>query len=97
MPPRNHRNQAPTLSADLENYAQLYFKYSLIFENQVNVVRHKTKEVDEAYAKVCGEHNGLQRDAPPTQTGLEELYNVLKYFGDLCEANSAPQTVIELS
>jgi hypothetical protein len=95
--PRNRRNQAPTLSAELEHYAQLYFKYSVIIENQVIVVQHKTKEVDEAYAKVLGEHNGIQRDAPRTQTGLQELHNVLKYFGDLCEANPAPQTVIELS
>ena len=93
--PRKNPRQAPALSAELEEYAQLYFKYTIIIRQQVDAVRHMPKEVDEAYEKVCREHNELQRDAP-CESSLEELYNVLKFFGDLCE-NAAPQTVIELS
>jgi hypothetical protein len=95
--PRNRKNprQAPALSAELEEYAQLYFKYSVIIRQQVDAVRHLPKEVDEAYAKVCGEHDELQRGAP-AQSSLEELYNCLKYFRGLCD-NAAPQTLLELS
>ena len=96
--PRKNPRQAPALSAELEEYAQLYFKYTIIIRQQVDAVRHMPKEVDEAYEKVCGElehSNELQRDAP-YESSLEELYNVLKFYGDLCE-NAVPQTVIELS
>jgi hypothetical protein len=95
--PRNRKTvrQAPALSAELEEYAQLYFKYTIIIRQQVDAVRHLPKEVDEAYVKVCKEHNELQRGAP-LQSSLEELYNLLKYFGGLCE-NAAPQTLLELS
>ena len=60
--PRKNFQQARALSTELEEYAQLYFKYSVIIEDQIDVVRHMTKEVkDKAYAKVCGEHNNGSR------------------------------------
>ena len=62
--PRKNLQQARALSNESEEYAQLYFKYSVIIEDQIYVVRHMsdmTKEVDEAYAKVCGEHNNGSR------------------------------------
>ena len=93
--PRKNLRQAPALSAELEEYAQLYFKYSIIIRKQVDAVRHLPDEVDKAYAKVCREHDEYQRNTPHP-TSLEELYQALKYFGDLCE-NAAPQTVLELS
>jgi hypothetical protein len=94
-PSRKNLRQAPALSAELEEYAQLYFKYSIIIKQQVDAVRHLPKEVDKAYAKVCEEFEEHQKK-PQGQTSLEELYHVLEYFGGLCE-NAAPQTIIELS
>ena len=95
--PRNRKNlrQAPALSAELEEYAQLFFKYSVIIEEHADAVRHVPDEVDKAYEKVCREHDERQRNAPRPPS-LEDLYQALKYFGGLCE-NAAPQTVIELS
>jgi hypothetical protein len=89
-------SQAPALSAELEEYAQLYFKYTVLIQEQADAIRHmRPDEVSEAHARVTEEHNELQRDAP-RQMSLEGLYHVLEYFGGLCE-NAAPQTIIELS
>ena len=73
----------------------IFFKYSVMIEEQVDAVRHVPDEVDKAYAKVCREHDEYQRNTPHP-TSLEELCQALKYFGGLCE-NVAPQTVFELS
>ena len=90
-------SQAPALNAELEEYAQLFFKYSVIIEEQINAVRHMPDEVSEAYAKVTEEHNEMHRHDPQRgEPTLEESQNVLKDFGPLCE-NTAPQTTLELS
>ena len=86
--PRKNLRQTPALSAELEEHAQLYFKYSIIIRQQVDAARHVPDEVDKAYAKVCREHDEHQRNTPHP-TSLEELYQALKYFGGLCE-NAAP-------
>ena len=109
MMPRQHRNtrhaSAP-MSKELEDYAQLYFKYSVIIQEQSAAVHPQTgaiqplsNEVMEAYAIVNEEHNERRRltlsSSPLFDPSIEELQNTLKYYGDLCEI--PPQTLLELS
>ena len=80
---------------ELEDYAQLFYKYSVIIEEQSSAVRHLQNEVTEAYAVVAEEHNNMVKEIQPRELSIEELLNTLKYYGDLCEV--PPQSVLELS
>ena len=78
---------------EIEYYALLIFKYSLIFEEQAAATRSQQKEFMEAHAKVSEEHNermkmtfSLNRLNP----SIEELHDMLKFYGELCEIS--PQT-----
>src|SRR5277367_1281847 len=109
MMPRQHRNTPRQASAsrskELEDYAQLYFKYSVIIKEQSGAIQQQTgaiellsNEVMEAYAIVNGEHNERRRlslSLSLFHPSIEELQNMLKYYGDLCEI--PPQTLLELS
>jgi len=78
---------------ELEDYAQQFFKYSVIIEQQSGAIRHLEKEVTEAYARVSEEHNERRRIPLQCEPSLEGLLNTLKYYGSLCEKQ--PQTVID--
>jgi hypothetical protein len=103
--PRKPRNtpKAPASrptgkEVELEEYAQLFFKYTVFIEEQSAAIRHLPKEIYEAHAIVLKEHNEQQRHASIArrcEPSLEGLHDTLKYFGSLCEI--APQTILELS
>ena len=100
--PRNTLRQAPgdpsgrLENDELEEYAQLIFKYSLLIEEQADAVRHLPEEVYKAHAIVAEEHKEQQtRRHTPKFPSIEELENILKYYQDLCE--KVPQTLLELS
>jgi hypothetical protein len=98
------------MSKELEDYAQLYFKYSVIIEEQCGAIQQQTgvqpqtgvvlsNETMEAYAIVNEEHNERRRltlsTDPLFDPSIEELQNTLKHYGGLCEI--PPQTLLELS
>lgn len=96
--PHNTLRQAPvprSKEVELEEYARSYFKYSLLLQEQGDAIRHLPKEVYEAHAKVTEEHYEQKRHASQYEPSFEELQNMLKYYGRLCE--NAPQTLLELS
>jgi hypothetical protein len=80
---------------ELEECAQLFYKYSVLIQEQVDAMRHLPKEVSAAHAQVTEEHHEWQRHALQCEPTLEELQNVLRYYGRLCE--KVPQTLLELS
>jgi galactokinase/mevalonate kinase-like predicted kinase len=100
--PRNTLRQAVTRSnkAELEHYAQLYLKYSVIIKEQTDAIRHRPNEVMEAHAKVTEEHNERQKVALQNlhlefDASIDGLLNTLDYYRRLCEI--PPQTLLELS
>jgi hypothetical protein len=98
--PRKPRNTPKTPASrpkevELEEYAQSYCKYTVFIEEQSAAIRHLRKEVYEAHAIMTEEHNERQRLAPRCEPSIEELQNMLKYYGSLCE--NPPQTLLELS
>jgi hypothetical protein len=99
--PRN-TPQAPASvrkEVELEEYAQTFFKYTVLIEDHSAAIRHLPKEIYEAHAIVNEEHNERQKHVLRLgyycEPSLEELQNTLKYYGNLCEI--APQTLLELS
>jgi hypothetical protein len=93
--PRNTSRQASDKEVELEECAQLFFKYSVLIQDQNDAVRHLPKEVYAAHAQVTEEHKERQRHAPQRESTPEELQDMLRYFARLCE--NKPQTLLELS
>jgi len=95
MPSNTLRQVAASRLKDdeLEDYAQQFFKYSVIIEQQSGAIRHLEKEVTEAYGRVSEEHNERMKIPLQCEPSLEGLLNTLKYYGSLCEKQ--PQTVID--
>jgi hypothetical protein len=96
--PRNTSQQASDprpKEVELEECTQLFFKYSVIIQEQVDAMRHLPKEVAAAHAQVTEEHHERQKHALQRELTLEELQNTLSYYGGLCEKE--PQTLLELS
>lgn len=46
---------------ELENFSQLYFKYTKLCEDQSAAMRHDMERLGAAYATVCPEHIAEQR------------------------------------
>ena len=81
MPPRNTRQH----SNELEEYAQKYFKYSLLIQEQTNAIQHLPNEVNDAHAIVTTEHQELEKHSPKSELTLEELQKMLQYYEHVCE------------
>ena len=87
---------------DVEHYAQLFFKYSVVAEDQTCFIRRTYNEAQilEAHAKMVEEHNEQQKIARQNpqleaNASVDDFEYNLKYYGKLCER--PPQDLLELS
>ena len=100
--PRNtHRQTTVTRSKkdDLEHYAQLFFKYSVVIEDHTGIIRrtHSDPQILDAHAKMVEEQDEQQKAARQLEANasIDDIEGNLKYYEELCER--PPQTLLELS
>lgn len=80
---------------ELEAYAQTYFYYTKLFQDQVHAMQHNPQEMNAAHTQVTAENTAKQRTLPFTRPTPEITQQTLYDLAKACEAE--PKNFIELS
>ena len=80
---------------ELEEYAQAYFKYTKLFQDQADAMRHDPQEMNAAHARITAESLAVQSSAPFTPVTVEYAQKMMAEYARRCE--DKPQTFDELS
>jgi hypothetical protein len=98
MPSTCHQTKSEEKEAkrrELEEYAQAYFKYSKLFQDQADAMRHDPIEMKAAHARITAESLEVQRQSPLTLPSVEQALNLMGEYAQWCEIE--PKTFDELS
>lgn len=86
---------------ELEKYAQVYFKYSVLIQEKADAMaamrmEHTPEEINAVHTRITAERVERQKHAPKCQSSLEELQNMLNYYGRLYENEPSNFARVEL-
>lgn len=93
-----HQKKAQSKEAkrkELEEYAQAYFKYTKLFQDEADAMRHDPKEMNAAHARITAESLALKSRTPFTPMTVEYAQNMMAEYVRRCE--DKPETFDELS
>ena len=81
---------------ELEEYAQAYFKYTKLFQDEADAMRHNPQEMNAAHARITAECIALKKRTPVTAIKTsEEAQEMMAEYARRCE--DEPRTFDELS
>ena len=80
---------------ELEEYAQAHFKYTKLFQDQADAMRHDPEEMNAAHARITAESLAVQSRTPFTPMTVEYAQKMMVEYARRCE--DKPQTFDELS
>jgi hypothetical protein len=84
---------------ELEEYAQAYFKYTKLFQDEADAMRHNPDEMNAAHARITAECLAVKKNTPVNLMTAEDAQKIMAEYARWCEdhANDEPQTFDELS